>query len=496
MQRPWILLIVASLLLSACAPQAAPTAAVPPPPSETPAPTTTPAPTETPTRTPTATPTPIPTLPPEQVGGLEGVPDPRYSNPELFDLNNPNAPIPQFVNAMRTAGIEVDPQEVANNLEFRQITGVDGERYVVASYMIVGESGRSYFMGYKAKREETENWLWQNIGIKDFCTNCGSTVDFSDPQSRSIDYERKVVANFSHITTTGAFMETYWQYRGGEYWSRFASRYNLPLFIHNVFFNFDSMPERGANEFISNRLSKILTTITDNSSSTLPFTLILAGEPYFYYQGQIIWHGKYDQFMLYRELGQNWIVEAEFELLSQIFHRQIDPQRIKVIGINLPGIETSNPVTEYTINYVIRLKQQVFERMNAEMKEYLGIRNWSDVPFDVGMEFHLGNRLGDRNVTLPIPINIDTILNNVKTITTQTGSQVHITELDGIGSEEQIAEAFASLIQSNTFSSITFFEPFKPIEGPEDPWQNILFDDQQLPTQWYYRLLYLLSAAL
>jgi hypothetical protein len=50
MRNAVVLLAIAVLILSACAPQAAPTAAVPPPPSETPTPSATPAPTETPTR--------------------------------------------------------------------------------------------------------------------------------------------------------------------------------------------------------------------------------------------------------------------------------------------------------------------------------------------------------------------------------------------------------------------------------------------------------------
>jgi len=60
------------------------------------------------------------------------VPDPRVTNPELFDLKNPNTPIPQFVRAMEMAGINVNPQEVVANLEFRQIEGKGGEKYVVA----------------------------------------------------------------------------------------------------------------------------------------------------------------------------------------------------------------------------------------------------------------------------------------------------------------------------------------------------------------------------
>jgi hypothetical protein len=44
------------------------------------------------------------------------VPDPRVTNPELFDLRKPDAPMPQFVNAMRMAGIEIMAEQVAQEI--------------------------------------------------------------------------------------------------------------------------------------------------------------------------------------------------------------------------------------------------------------------------------------------------------------------------------------------------------------------------------------------
>ncbi len=138
MKRTWMVVLLVNLLLSACAPVTAPT----PAPSATPmsiavlaptstatpiatatatlspTPTDTATPSPTPSPTATATPTPIPTLPPEQVGGLSGVPDPRLTNPELFDLTRSDAPIPQFVNAMRMAGIEITGEQVLEELRF------------------------------------------------------------------------------------------------------------------------------------------------------------------------------------------------------------------------------------------------------------------------------------------------------------------------------------------------------------------------------------------
>ena len=68
-----------------------------------------PAVTPTATPPPTATPTPIPTQPPEQVGRLEGVPDPKVTNPKLFDLAKPDAPIRSLSTRWRSEGLEGTP---------------------------------------------------------------------------------------------------------------------------------------------------------------------------------------------------------------------------------------------------------------------------------------------------------------------------------------------------------------------------------------------------
>ena len=49
--------------------------------------------------TPAPEPTPVPTI---EVNGLQ-LPDPHITNPELFDLQKQEAPIPQFVNALKNA---------------------------------------------------------------------------------------------------------------------------------------------------------------------------------------------------------------------------------------------------------------------------------------------------------------------------------------------------------------------------------------------------------
>jgi hypothetical protein len=101
-----------------------------------------------------------------QVGNLS-VPDPRVTNPELFDLRNPNAPIPQFVNAMKGIGITVDPNQVASELakNYQVCQSADGKTYILTTYTVEDENGTRYSMGLIAEKDERGEWRWKNLDI-------------------------------------------------------------------------------------------------------------------------------------------------------------------------------------------------------------------------------------------------------------------------------------------------------------------------------------------
>jgi hypothetical protein len=95
------------------------------------------------------------------------VPDPRVTNPELFDLRNPNAPIPQFADAMQEIGININPQtvitELGKNYETRQ--GPDGKTYILTTYTVENQNGARYSMGLIAEKDERGEWIWRNLVI-------------------------------------------------------------------------------------------------------------------------------------------------------------------------------------------------------------------------------------------------------------------------------------------------------------------------------------------
>ncbi len=137
-----LIFIVFATLLSACSSsQSIPTPTI----------TATSLPTNTPIPTPTAT--PVPTI---DVDGIQ-IPDPKITNPELFDLKNPNSPIVQFANAFG-----VKPEDVGT-LIGQVKTGVDGKKIIflvtgdLATTTDFNESGTPLLIAEQGKDGQ---WIW------------------------------------------------------------------------------------------------------------------------------------------------------------------------------------------------------------------------------------------------------------------------------------------------------------------------------------------------
>lgn len=128
-------------------------------------------PTATATRTKTSTPTatPIPTM---NVLGLV-LPDPRITSPKLFSVQQADAPIPLFVNAMKMGGIELDAETVAKNLQYERLKGLDGKPFVVASYQLdpnpqtQGEPLEGAVPILVAQPSANGSWTWREAMLKE-----------------------------------------------------------------------------------------------------------------------------------------------------------------------------------------------------------------------------------------------------------------------------------------------------------------------------------------
>jgi endo-1,4-beta-xylanase len=132
--------------------------------------------TPTPQASPTPEPTPIPTI---EVNGLQ-LPDPRITT-ELFDLKNPEAPIPQFANALKNAGIEVPPEQIVQGITFvstkedgTPLVDKDGNPFVVAVYNLDPSLFPEKYRDLAGPvplmivtKGENGEWRWRKVLLKD-----------------------------------------------------------------------------------------------------------------------------------------------------------------------------------------------------------------------------------------------------------------------------------------------------------------------------------------
>ncbi len=149
--------------------------------------------------------------------GNLSVPDPRVTNPELFDLHNPNAPIPQFVNAMKMAGIEITAEQVARGITYEAFKGKNGNLFVVAVYDV---SPNLFPQQYRVLYESVplliaekgeSGWNWRKIteSLRTLADSrnflFGSQIVYyklNDPH-----YTNLASGNFNFFTSSGEILE-------------------------------------------------------------------------------------------------------------------------------------------------------------------------------------------------------------------------------------------------------------------------------------------------
>lgn len=147
---------------------------------------------------------PVPMI---EVDGIK-VPDPKVTNPELFDITKPDSPISKFVESMKQAGIDINPQQIIdasgdiNNLKV--FTGVDGKKYVNFIFKTT-QDGVDYATGFIFNPDK--GWLEATTGnlakIKGLLigsnVRLGDDITFGDLTNRRIATAVGKEFNFSTI---------------------------------------------------------------------------------------------------------------------------------------------------------------------------------------------------------------------------------------------------------------------------------------------------------
>ena len=138
------------------------------------------------------------------------MPDPRVTNPELFDLQKPEAPIPQFVNAMKMAEIEITAEQVEQGLTFQELESKDGQPFVVGLFKI----NQTFEGRYRClegeyplliAKNESGVWQWRRTIYPDFAKPLGIDISALFDGSSSVELLKSneiVRSNFDSTAKT------------------------------------------------------------------------------------------------------------------------------------------------------------------------------------------------------------------------------------------------------------------------------------------------------
>ena len=373
------------------------------------------------------------------------MPDPRVTNPELFDLRNPNAPIPQFVNAMNEIGIDVNPEDVvdglAANYETRQ--GPDGKTYVLTAYTAEGKNGARYSMGLIAEQDERGGWRWRRAIWHDLiATNQANIlvsigIDMGDNNHNDRLYlDRAFEGNTIFVTGGLSHGAIKW---GRQYVPQVVREYHrrfphqpltiagASLFDHNDQ-NIPSMnSEQEAKDFMRTRVREVLEILAPFVKNNNDRVLIaIANEAFSGFGGPndpyVGWDRKNFYNSFHQLFGEGWLAEAYLAFEEVREEMELSRENFTVY-INDYGVELPGRKSEFFRQEIIKTKQRIAQQ--------LGIP-WEQVQLDIGLQYH---NMYNIHTDLQIYQLIQTeegraaIADNVNQLARETRSRVFFTEV-------------------------------------------------------------------
>lgn len=454
MKRVIFIYILFALLLSACG-------------SSQPAPTTTATSLPTNTPIPTSTATPIPMI---EIDGVK-VPDPKISNPELFDLTSPDSPIVQFANAFG-----VKPEDVGN-LTPKLLTGIDGKQFVVlttgdlAATANFDESGTPLLIAEQGVNGE---WGWDKATLKELAKfsglNVGVLVDPSNPNTGSIEKNE-----FNHAAVTFAWSDHIKTPNNIDFgWvdrqARFAKDNNMSMRLYHLIFP-SQMPKwliDGVNNGQINKdqaieiLKSILTKIITQGKKLGITEYSVVNEPYInpYRTNDIF----------YKVIGEEYID------IAFVTAREADPSAILIYN------DSNNHASSGQNGLTTKRTLQIVERLKS--------KGLVDI---VGLQMHID--------VSNVP-NKEDLIKTIKSYglpVSMTEIDVDMSKVSGTNEEKMIKQAniyrliTEAAIESGVVKDITFWgigDKYSWLEKFGSPNADpTLFDNNLQPKPAYYAVM-------
>lgn len=462
-------------------------------------------PTREPTHTSTLTPSPIPTETP--IPTLQGfsfpVPDPFFSNPDIFDTSDGKSPVYQLADAMSSSGLEITDEDVIDQISFQELIDINGDAFAVAVYKFDPDSLQEgeILEGDVPLAVYSQNGNWEEATIRNLSDKIhvliGTTASFGDKNAQGETYQYILENEFGLVSILGAFANRWIdQYNNPDYWTNVAAKNNQLMKVKAMYFHHDFQYLfkdinnqddliTAVNKHFQTRSRRILSYI-DKYDMRGRAIIELANEPF----EDLIWVPIHKS-PIQKAYGNDWITEAYINLYETAINEfnMVPGEDFIIIGVNERDIEIPGAQSAFVIGEVNKIKRDIANRLNIPEEE---------LPFELGIEYHLGEKHGARDAALPLSYLTHEyrqyIIEHLQNISNQTNSRIHFTEIDAIGEESDVARGYAELIQiaeeSDVVDTFVFFQTLASDRlEPSSDWQNPLFKEKFDKGKVYYSLI-------
>jgi hypothetical protein len=469
--------IVTVLLVAVTLASCAPAAKVVPTETAVPTSTFTPAPTAT------ITSTPIPTI---NVEG-QNIPDPRFSNPDFFDVSNANSPIVQFANAFGlkpedvAAGVHVEIKRPNNGAApFAVLRTSDG-----VALLMMNEQKQWI------KATPGEYWFAQGklIGVSLIWD------EYRDSRQIIKDYFSKgVMVTITQILPNA---DPYRPPSDAEPLATDAHANEMSMYYHYVAEpgKFPSgIDKNNVDEWLSERIDGLIQMVLSHKTAGHP-AYISFNEAW---EGNV-WNPEFNP--LRERYGEKWVSEYTYSLLSKFIEAGLVPNKDFVVVFNDANLYNRPKKQDLVFNTLSQARQDAFDRLvsDSAMKEKLnqmGINKVEHIQILLGSETHTKlNNSEDSGWFVPAPTD-EQVTAMAEKFAPLGG--IIMTEVNPFGTLEEkeifLKEKTALLANLPSLRGILLWNIIKDSDDgrPEYPLSGdrlILFDDQNKPTPLYYELL-------
>lgn len=430
----------------------------------------------------------IPTIPLENFA----VPDPRISNPDLFDFKNPKAPISQFVNAMKMAGIEVAQEEVTQSITYQQFKNKDGNPFIVATFNLdpnpskKGETleGRIPLLIW------TKEEGWRSFEIRDgekfggplWGTSVDGSERWQDP-----GYQ-KATKRFNIIKALGFSPESLERWKMGDNWVKLAKKEPPSILYTGALFSHYDIPlelkvrdKPTKEEVILSMRNRTKRILNDIKASGQPGIVDVVAEAMWWFNGP-----GWERSIYYDTFGRDLIAEAFIIAYEEANKMGLTVGKDVHLLYTDYGIEILGPKSNFVYEELKRTKKLIAQRLGIPPDQ---------VPLEIGIEFHIiTNRENPANIggVYAGDLSEEGIKKNIDRFS-EIGP-VHIVELqvNYSNNPEEVRRILIFvidvLLRTGEIRSITLYETLRY----QNLWyaiNNGMFNSDFIPTDLYYSFL-------